>query len=764
MTPEEVQSHLSDLADIVRASSGKEPKPGKLGKYRIDELLGSGGQSVLLRGHDPDLQRDVALKLHHSMTDELREEVLREGRTLAKIESPFVARCHTVETFADSPCLVLEYIAGVSLSDQIRQAEFTERKAATIIAQLAEGLAAVHDRGVFHRDLKPANIIVSPDGKPTIIDFGLACSGDVSIGSTSGTACYMPPERAQGASIADVPGDVFGLGAILYEMLTGRPPFVADSKQLSLERAAKCELVRPLPNPRHAISKLCMKCLDPDPSKRYRSAYEVADAAKKIASAPSAGLKWVAVAAAAMLCLAAAFAYTGLANPPATPIVVNDFVPNDIVWVDASCQLDQPSDGSQETPFRTIAEALRSTHPNSVIRIRGYNKRGQIEYREQKLSLQRDQHEGVHLTNWGVSNPDADTGTPKFLPLLVLADSSAGVCTLQIGANDTQLSKLAFSGNADQTVVVSSGSADRIQNVDIGFVKFDDCNVAMLFRKADGLRLHDIQINDCAIDYRYTESIGVYQVTDAKLTNVSISHQGDRSIGMGIYIEDSSRVSVAQCRFLDIPNKAIFTKRVHDLQIANNLVLRCRGGFWLCGNEVTSSARVHGNVLSATANAIVARPLPEGVSLILNDLRITHNTIYDCSQKGIYVEATSAKENVVCHNVLVECAETGLLVRESEDAISMTVAYNVIESYEWEHKNNLLVPRQNDMPLPQLLIQKRLSEGDKCSPTDLKNYALLPTSVGSNLRREHGPFTDRNDSLDTPRSRQAPDMGAIETP
>ena len=196
MKPDEVKAHLRALA--AHLGGGGQNEFGQVGKYRIGKgcTVGLGGQSIALRAWDPDLERDVVLKIYHTAnTDELREQVLREGRALAKIDSPYVVRCHNVETFAGNPCLVLEHVSGVNLASQVRLQTYTHVEAAELIAKISDGLEAVHRQGIVHRDLKPANIVISSDGIPKIVDFGLSAVGAGSTQDSAGTAVYTPPER-----------------------------------------------------------------------------------------------------------------------------------------------------------------------------------------------------------------------------------------------------------------------------------------------------------------------------------------------------------------------------------------------------------------------------------------------------------------------------------------------------------------------------------------------------------------------------------------
>jgi hypothetical protein len=203
--------------------------------------------------------------------------------------------------------LVVEYIPGPNLAQRLRSGRLSVSQALELIRQLAEGLAAVHACGLLHRDLKPANIIMADDGRPRLVDFGLALSlGSDALANVSGTFAYMAPEQARGqAERIDARTDLFGLGAVLYELLTGRPPYQAKERLLLWQAAASGEIV-PVGqrNPRlpRRVQELCMHCLAPDPSGRFASAAELAAAVSGLERRR----RRLQIAGAALLVLAAA--------------------------------------------------------------------------------------------------------------------------------------------------------------------------------------------------------------------------------------------------------------------------------------------------------------------------------------------------------------------------------------------------------------------------------------------------------------------------
>jgi hypothetical protein len=279
----------------------------QVGKYRIVTVLGTGGQAVTFKAWDPDLQRHVVLKLYYAAQSSTQQEaVLKEGQALARVRSPYVARCLDVAHFEDIPYLVLEYVPGRTLAELHKARPLPLPQMLELLAQAAEGLAAVHACGLLHRDIKPANILVGDDGLPRLIDFGLAKPlGDPALLQASGTMAYMPPEQARGElERIDPRTDLFGLGAVFYALLTGSPPYQAetDAELWRRVRAGQVILVRQR-NPKvpAAVATVCMRCLAPDPDQRFASAAELARALRRLKHRPR--VRWLVGAGAFLLAL-----------------------------------------------------------------------------------------------------------------------------------------------------------------------------------------------------------------------------------------------------------------------------------------------------------------------------------------------------------------------------------------------------------------------------------------------------------------------------
>jgi hypothetical protein len=259
----------------------------RVGKYQVVRPLGAGGQASAYLALDPDLQRHVVLKLYRAArAPEEEARVFNEGRALARVQSPYVAGCLGVERHDSLPCLVVEYVPGRSLEERLRAGPVGVAEALELTARLAEGLAAVHACGLLHRDVKPANVLLGDDGVPRLIDFGLAEPvGRGDVGAVCGTPAYMAPEQARGeGNRIDPRTDLFGLGAVLYHLLTGRPPYQADTRE-ELWQAIRTGTIAPArtvnPKVPAAANALCMRCLAADPGGRFGSAVELARAVRR---------------------------------------------------------------------------------------------------------------------------------------------------------------------------------------------------------------------------------------------------------------------------------------------------------------------------------------------------------------------------------------------------------------------------------------------------------------------------------------------------
>ncbi len=268
------------------------------GRYRVEELAGCGGMGVVVRGLDLETMRPVALKMLRQQRDKDVRRLLREARLIAGLRSSHVARLYEASTFVvdgvEIPFLALEYIDGVDLATWLRaKGSLDPASAAAIIVQACDALAEAHACGLVHRDIKPANLMlasVAGELVVKVLDFGIACQTDAhvdrltSTGDIVGSPTYMAPERMRPGVGGDARADVWSLGVVLYELVTGRAPFSTTSLP---ELCLQVMLDEPAPLPSDCPSALAMvveRCLRKDPSGRYPSAHEVAEALRAIAT------------------------------------------------------------------------------------------------------------------------------------------------------------------------------------------------------------------------------------------------------------------------------------------------------------------------------------------------------------------------------------------------------------------------------------------------------------------------------------------------
>jgi predicted Ser/Thr protein kinase len=264
------------------------PQPMMVGKYRVIALIAESGQAFVYRGVHPALGLDVAIKLSrqplHAAAD--RDRLLREGRLLAELDHPGLARVHDFDLHEGRPFLVMDYVRGRTLDQELREEGMSPRVAADRVASVADALAAVHRCGVIHHDVKPPNILIDVTGRPRLIDFGLAMlrsawtDETAPAGSVWGSAPFMAPEQARGETARIGPQtDLFALGAVLYYLLVGQPPFAGTRFEDVLERARRCdwdrEALRTARVPRR-LKAICARALSAEPEQRYRRAEDLA--------------------------------------------------------------------------------------------------------------------------------------------------------------------------------------------------------------------------------------------------------------------------------------------------------------------------------------------------------------------------------------------------------------------------------------------------------------------------------------------------------
>jgi WD40 repeat protein len=257
--------------------------------YEILGELGRGGMGIVYRARHLGLNRVVALKMilsgGHAGPDDLAR-FLAEAEAVAHLQHPNIVQIFESGRHQGLPYFTLEYVPAGSLADKVREAPLPPAEAARLVEQLARGMAYAHERGVVHRDLKPENVLLAEDGMPKITDFGLAKrvaggAGLTQTGAVLGTPSYMAPEQAAGKSTQIGPAaDIYALGAVLYRLVTGRPPFQAATAldtvlQVAVEEPVPARQLQPA-CPRD-LETICHKCLQKEPQRRYSTALALAE-------------------------------------------------------------------------------------------------------------------------------------------------------------------------------------------------------------------------------------------------------------------------------------------------------------------------------------------------------------------------------------------------------------------------------------------------------------------------------------------------------
>jgi serine/threonine protein kinase len=295
--PDEYRQGFAQEAELVRTvfaeaatlPPGAAPRewPAVPG-FEILAFVDSGGQGDVYRARQAGLDRVVAVKVLRPeccRDPRFRSRFRREGRAVARLDHPNVVRVFAWDEHDGRPYLAMEFLEGGSLRARLARGPLPPQEAAQLLLTLARAVAAAHRAGVVHRDLKPGNVLFKGDGTPVITDFGLAkrLGEDTALtvtGTVMGTASYMAPEQAAGKTDVAAAADVYGLGAILYEALAGRPPFRAPTRELTIIQVLSEDPDPPSryrPDMPGELEAVCLKCLEKEPDRRYPSAEALAE-------------------------------------------------------------------------------------------------------------------------------------------------------------------------------------------------------------------------------------------------------------------------------------------------------------------------------------------------------------------------------------------------------------------------------------------------------------------------------------------------------
>ncbi len=275
---------LGTAAHLASSSLKFDGAPLMFGRYRLLEQIGRGGMGAVFRAEQPELNREVAIKVilqGELATDAELHRFQHEAQAAASLRHPNIVSIHDVGCTDGLHFFAMDLMPGGSLSQRLQQGPLSDSEAVTLVLQIARAVAYLHERGVIHRDIKPSNIVFDDHGNPCLTDFGLAKSFETDSGQTRtgdllGTASYMSPEQASGDVRNLSPRtDVYSLGAVLYELITGEPPFRGEGYLDTVLRVIEREPTCPR-RIRRGISRdleqICMKCLEKKPADRYASA------------------------------------------------------------------------------------------------------------------------------------------------------------------------------------------------------------------------------------------------------------------------------------------------------------------------------------------------------------------------------------------------------------------------------------------------------------------------------------------------------------
>ncbi len=267
-----------------------------LGQYRLVERLGKGGMAEVYKAYQPSLDRYVAIKVLHAYfaeEEDFRNRFQREARAVARLRHPNIVQIYDFGVEGDVYYMAMEFLAGGTLKQRLRRADalLPHPEVLRIVERVAAALDYAHARGIYHRDVKPANIMLTDDNQVILTDFGLAKMAEGSqytrSGLSVGTPEYMAPEQGQGLTV-DHRADVYSLGVVLYELLTGRLPYTADTPVAVIFKHIK----DPLPLPRtinpdldEALERVILKALAKSPADRYQSAGDLAGALRQAMAA-----------------------------------------------------------------------------------------------------------------------------------------------------------------------------------------------------------------------------------------------------------------------------------------------------------------------------------------------------------------------------------------------------------------------------------------------------------------------------------------------
>jgi hypothetical protein len=325
---EALRTEVAHLRTLPTRAAAETDRPAVIGKYLVVGELPGGSQGRIFRALHPTLEQEVLIKLSRQPAagrPDFHHLIVAEGKHLARLDHPNLVRVYDLDFHEGAPFMALEYVRGQSLEQCAAGRRLPPREAAALLARVAHALEAVHKAGLVHQDLKPQNILLDAAGQPRLIDFGLArfrhAWGPDTDTVSGGTPAFMAPEQAGGHLEAVGPHtDLFALGAVLFWLLTGKPPFPGPGVDRALDQARRCDFDRGALDVAQApasLRALCLGALAPRPEDRPASAAVMAAELERIATGPRRLKRLLLVAAGALVLVGlGTWMLAGLHRPP----------------------------------------------------------------------------------------------------------------------------------------------------------------------------------------------------------------------------------------------------------------------------------------------------------------------------------------------------------------------------------------------------------------------------------------------------------------
>ncbi|MEM8735039.1 MAG: serine/threonine-protein kinase, partial [Planctomycetota bacterium] len=273
------------------AEHSRTPQPVKeIGRYQLVREIGRGAMGRLFEGLDPQLNRTVAIKVLHEQADspDSRERLLREARATVSLDHPGIVRVHDILEQSGQPtAIVMEYMRNGSVAEMLESRQLTQKQCVELVRQAAEGVGYAHENQLIHRDIKPSNLLIESENERfriCVADFGLVSMLETDskltrTGELAGTPAYMSPEQIETPSDVGAQSDIYSLGCVLYELLTGKPPFQGTVRMILWQVLNEYPKPPSLLDDRipKQLEAICLKCLEKNPERRYTTANELAE-------------------------------------------------------------------------------------------------------------------------------------------------------------------------------------------------------------------------------------------------------------------------------------------------------------------------------------------------------------------------------------------------------------------------------------------------------------------------------------------------------